>query len=241
MAQRRTEEGMRRPRCGYSGVLETRYPLNPSKSKCIVVGLDLERELAPFVSIENGQGLGVVLTCDELKQLFDPAWLLKAADHMRCPSYKVRTLYTSRHEVRCSMMDGNKPTITITKLEGDGAFTFLGEATWDGLLRVERLVQHALDELIKISATDSIKAVCQLVLNLAWDCSTHHCRDFASIMNRLKDPDILSAVEAALQLSLPQTRIKREMISIYPEMTACLILQAMKAGVRDLFPKETAV
>ncbi|XP_052129502.1 uncharacterized protein LOC113215659 [Frankliniella occidentalis] len=137
-------DNVKKPR--YSAILELTLPLNASKSKRIVMGIDLERGLLPFVSIENAQSKGVVLTLREFELLFGFEWKISVNAHMKNPSYQVRNTYTEFHEYRCSMAD-SKPVVQISPLKGKGGYVYLGEATWNALNSMSRLIFGYVEDL----------------------------------------------------------------------------------------------
>ena len=130
----------------YTAIMEHSIPLNSSKSKKIVMGLDFQRGLMPFVSIENSKSRGVVLTLDEYSTLYDPEWSSIVNSHMAKPSYQVNTKYTKNHEFRCGMVEG-KPVLQISPLNGRGGYVYIGEATWRNLRVMCRLIEAYLQEL----------------------------------------------------------------------------------------------
>lgn len=215
------------PKNGYSPVLETRCALNQSGSKFIVLGLDYERELAPFASIENPQGRGVLLTMQELKELLHEPWCEMVREHMDTPSYRVRTTYTDRHEMRCTMTDGY-PAVQISPLGGEhtSGFVILGRASWEGLIHLRSFVLGLAKALDKESM-DAEKTVKAMVDEQSWVSVAVFRADTLH--------DIKFALDAMYHDQLTSEgfhfnahRLRMEMVYRYPDLTASMVLQGMR-------------
>lgn len=225
-------------RARYTPVLEVRYPLNTSRSKFIAMGLDFEREFAPFVSIENALGRGVILTAKECRQLLANTWVDTVDSHMRSPSYTVRTFYTSRHEFRCSMTEGSAG-IMISPLQGEGGYTCLGKVTWDRLRDLTPVISLVLASLERESFH---------VQTSVWNLLMKHAH-----LATLSGHTSLEQIKSSLTTELPtyhlnqaefhyqDAQLRCELGGVYCDMTANLILHIIANGRTALPPRPELV
>ncbi|XP_052133551.1 uncharacterized protein LOC113210117 isoform X1 [Frankliniella occidentalis] len=224
----------------YNALLEMRFALNFSKSKYLVMGLDYEREFAPFVSIENGKGRGVVLATKELFELNEPAWLQSVEEHFKDPSYQVRTRCTKRHELRCGMHDG-KACVQISPLVGKGGYICLGESTWRTLVNLYSFAEKYL-ALIHLIRQDLPPYLMRLLSTLAYECGGHERTTLESIKDFLPqlfgvhvDVEINPFLnrETLQSANFLEAQFFSELLFVYPEMTSQLILYTLKKGLND--------
>lgn len=225
--------GPERPQTvAYTAVGSVNYPLNPSRSKFIVVGLDYERQLAPFVSIENKKGYGPVLTPAEFRKLLLPAWLDIVDEHMTTPAYHVRVMYTQRHEVRCAMAD-NKPAVQITPINATGrtGYTYLGETSWEALKLLEPLVLRHLEQLEKQSVAMP-GVMFKLIGELAFQCGALNYNEPGVIRQNL--PSLYKHNKNVDGVDFSDTLLKLELVRLYPDFTTGMVFQALRKGLTDV-------
>ncbi|KAJ1521821.1 hypothetical protein ONE63_003456 [Megalurothrips usitatus] len=215
-------------KCRYSSMMGVRYPINPSSTKFIVMGLDFERQLVPFVSIENTVGQGVYLSVGELKELVEGKWCSDVMEHMKAPSYKVNTHYTTRHEFRCTMLRG-KPCVQITPLKGLGGFICIGEASWTGLKSLESVVRKYTYELMELSLRlpGDLKVYLERLESIREQLNFKTVEDIKNRMSLIYELFIMSAG------SFTEERLKHEFVALYPDMITRMIFQVMTSGIQD--------
>lgn len=107
-------------------IVDKSMSLNPSRSKQVVLGLDLERRLEPYAVMDNGSGLGVLLTASEVRALLDRQWLDKLQCHLKRPAVPgdCRTSGDGT-DFRLVTLRGCEPGMRISTREESGRRSFV--------------------------------------------------------------------------------------------------------------------
>ncbi|XP_052122305.1 uncharacterized protein LOC127749183 [Frankliniella occidentalis] len=237
----------------YTAILDMTVPLNASKSKKIVMGIDLDRGLLPFVSIENSQGHGVTLTFQEFEQLCCLTWRCSVAEHMENPSYTVRTKYSAFHEYRCAIAEG-KPVVQISPLHGEkGGYVYLGQNTWETLWKRARMFYAYMAD-IEARMAHLPKMMCTLLTHFLERC--HDVKTLQSKIDKIGEifddwvfgDDItynFVAFGEERDFKMPcyhNMRAAYEIVHLYPQRLAAMVhhLQAkpdLAKEMQEYFPK----
>lgn len=158
------------------------WDLNPSRTKRLYVGLDIERAFQVCVFFENSSGkAGVCLSADEFRELVsDSQWLKTASRHMLqpfappCPS---RVL--SHVDFRLTLVNEGDPGLRIQS--HDGNFSVIGAVTWSFLLRQAPRILDYISGLEKsILAQNYVRAWLVFLYKMADISSREFMKTFAN-------------------------------------------------------------
>ncbi|XP_052127779.1 uncharacterized protein LOC127750345 [Frankliniella occidentalis] len=217
----------------YMGLLEMRIPLNTSKSKFIVMGLDYSRELAPFVSLENVQGKGVLLTTDEFYDLSMGTWAVAVDMHLKKPSYKHKTKTSTRVELKLSMLPGSKPCVQVELIEGRDStgFIYLGEVSWKTLINLRTFINQYIDLLHEVRG--SLAPYFNKLLNTwAYMCCKFERQDAEDIKKLIQSKKAFTKRTFTVDVNpfaklapFAEKQFINELLFVYPYMTAPLLEQ----------------
>lgn len=131
-------------------VSESCFDLNPSRSKRLWIGLDLERQLQISVLVENSTNkLGTRLSLEEFNALLlDEGWTETVCKHMRSPLEQPRpSLVLENVEYRLITVNANAPEPALSIRTLDDLYVILGAVTWEYLLRLKPLILLKVNEL----------------------------------------------------------------------------------------------
>lgn len=130
-------------------LLEKTLYLNNSRTKRIVLGLDLERQLAAFAFIDNGGGLGVRVDAQDMRELFALDWQQKVKKHLRTPSLPGAVRVCSNSDFRLNIIRDCEPGMKISSHGEDGKHNFvvLGYVTCVRLYRLAPSILRYISHL----------------------------------------------------------------------------------------------
>ncbi|XP_034250654.1 uncharacterized protein LOC117651045 [Thrips palmi] len=133
-------------------VLEKAYPLNPSQSKRIVIGLCLERRLHICVAIENASGLGIKLRSGDLEHLLDRSWVDTVLQHLSEPTAYGKSMKSDGFEFKCTLLRNSEPGLRISALDEEKeCYVILGAVTCKRLFELKHALKRKLNMLQSVS------------------------------------------------------------------------------------------
>lgn len=106
-------------------LLDKTFYLNASRTKRLVLGLDLDRQLEPYAFIDNGSGLGVRLVAEDVRELFAPDWEDKVKKHLRTPSMPGCVKINHGSDFRLNIIRDCEPGMKIATHGEDGRFNYV--------------------------------------------------------------------------------------------------------------------
>lgn len=146
---------------------EKMFYLNMSRSRRLVLGLDLERDLQPFGQLDNGTGLGVRLGASDLRALLSDQWCQRVRNHMRTPVAPPGASKVCENvDFRLTLIRDLEPGLKIT-MAGDASlkqFIVLGQVTCQKLLNLAPAILYHLESLEK--RVDAAKVMLELCLTM---------------------------------------------------------------------------
>lgn len=153
--------------------MEKVFYLNTSRSRRMVLGLDIERDLQPVIYIDNSSGLGVRLSAPAVRSLLSEQWCEKVRTHMRSPCGPPgHSRVCEDADFRLTLIRDLEPGMKITVATDDSLrqFIVLGSVTCIRLLSLVPAILFHL-ELLEQSvgrAKEWMVATLDLVRNVAF-------------------------------------------------------------------------
>lgn len=214
-------------------VLDRYIALNPSRSKNLAFGLDIARDFAVCVVVENASGrCGVRLQPDEFLSVFDEEWIKSVDRHMVTPFSQPGPSHLAAHvDFRCIVVNEGEPALKISS--HDGNYCILGSITWQSLRQMSEFLKTKLSDLTQLVSSGSVhKLFKDAILAMMASAREQHITSFAS-ENESKRfiCENFPGWLAALTPPQPFNDILFEMFSRHPDILARALFDAVNDKV----------
>lgn len=166
------------PRSVRTSMVYDKYiALNPSRSKNLIIGMDVARDFQPAIVFENASGrTGVRLEAEDFSLVFDARFVAMVNKHMVKP-YDVPgpSRQGTNVDLRCVRLADNEPALKVST--SDGNYCLLGAITWERLQNLSGYLLSLLHDMEHILSKD---LYCWVALCMADMVNAAHAAGFTS-------------------------------------------------------------